>query len=253
MRHLLHSLALRKNAPEFPRGRGFRVPFAKGDLRALDRERQAMGTWASARLTARSPVSTLLHAQHYPIRCTIPMPPQPRAKAWVHGDARRVRPCPRRYQARLRARTRLQPRGGKTAPSQITRQLATSPASPNNPPMPYNFTRIEKKWQDHWLANKTFRALDPDEAGGMPKAYILDMFPYPSGAGLHVGHPEGYTATDIVSRYLRDEGVQCAASDGMGCLRAAGRAICHQAKCPSAPDHRKKHQQFPPSRSRCSA
>ncbi|MDB5300847.1 MAG: leucyl-tRNA synthetase, partial [Phycisphaerales bacterium] len=72
--------------------------------------------------------------------------------------------------------------------------------------MPYNFTRIEKRWQEHWLANGTFRALEPDEAGGMPKAYVLDMFPYPSGSGLHVGHPEGYTATDIFSRYLRARG-----------------------------------------------
>jgi leucyl-tRNA synthetase len=72
--------------------------------------------------------------------------------------------------------------------------------------MPYNFTATEKKWQQYWLANKSFRALDPAEAGGMPKAYVLDMFPYPSGAGLHVGHPEGYTATDIVSRYLRMKG-----------------------------------------------
>ncbi len=73
--------------------------------------------------------------------------------------------------------------------------------------MPYNFTAVEKKWQQHWLTNKTFRALDPDEAGSMPKAYVLDMFPYPSGAGLHVGHPVSYTATDIVSRYLRMKGV----------------------------------------------
>ncbi|HZL36269.1 MAG TPA: class I tRNA ligase family protein [Tepidisphaeraceae bacterium] len=72
--------------------------------------------------------------------------------------------------------------------------------------MPYNFTRIEKKWQEHWLANKSFAALDPADAGGMPKAYVLDMFPYPSGAGLHVGHPEGYTATDIFSRFLRMRG-----------------------------------------------
>jgi leucyl-tRNA synthetase len=72
--------------------------------------------------------------------------------------------------------------------------------------MPYNFTAIEKKWQKYWLENKTFAALDPAEAAGMPKAYILDMFPYPSGAGLHVGHPEGYTATDIVSRYRRMQG-----------------------------------------------
>ncbi len=69
--------------------------------------------------------------------------------------------------------------------------------------MAYNFTAIEKRWQSYWLEHKTFAALDPADAGGMPKAYVLDMFPYPSGAGLHVGHPEGYTATDIVSRYLR--------------------------------------------------
>src|SRR5687768_3985549 len=74
------------------------------------------------------------------------------------------------------------------------------------PPIPYNFTTIEKKWQQYWLQNKSFRAFDPAEAGAMPKAYVLDMFPYPSGAGLHVGHPEGYTATDIVSRYLRMRG-----------------------------------------------
>jgi leucyl-tRNA synthetase len=73
--------------------------------------------------------------------------------------------------------------------------------------MGYNFTAVEKKWQKHWLERKSFRALDPAEAGGMPKAYVLDMFPYPSGAGLHVGHPEGYTATDIYSRYLRMKGV----------------------------------------------
>ncbi|MGA2584619.1 MAG: leucine--tRNA ligase [Tepidisphaeraceae bacterium] len=72
--------------------------------------------------------------------------------------------------------------------------------------MAYDFASIEKKWQNHWLEQGSFRALDPDVAGGMPKAYILDMFPYPSGAGLHVGHPEGYTATDIVSRYLRMKG-----------------------------------------------
>ncbi len=73
--------------------------------------------------------------------------------------------------------------------------------------MSYNFTAIEKKWQRYWLDNRSFRALSPTEAGDRAKAYILDMFPYPSGAGLHVGHPEGYTATDIVSRYLRMKGV----------------------------------------------
>jgi leucyl-tRNA synthetase len=72
--------------------------------------------------------------------------------------------------------------------------------------MPYEPNEIEKKWQKHWLDHKSFRALDPNEAGAMPKAYVLDMFPYPSGSGLHVGHPLGYTATDIVSRYLRMKG-----------------------------------------------
>ena len=72
--------------------------------------------------------------------------------------------------------------------------------------MAYNFTTVEKKWQQYWLANRSFRALDPSEAGNMRKKYVLDMFPYPSGAGLHVGHPEGYTATDIVSRYYRMRG-----------------------------------------------
>ena len=73
--------------------------------------------------------------------------------------------------------------------------------------MAYNFTAIETKWQQYWLANKTFRALEPEEAGDVPKAYVLDMFPYPSGAGLHVGHVENYTATDIVARMLRMKGI----------------------------------------------
>ena len=72
--------------------------------------------------------------------------------------------------------------------------------------MPYNPASIEPKWQKYWLDNKCFRTLDPAESGKMPHAYVLDMFPYPSGAGLHVGHPEGYTATDIVSRFLRMKG-----------------------------------------------
>lgn len=69
--------------------------------------------------------------------------------------------------------------------------------------MEYNFTEIEKKWQDYWEENKTFKT---DDNPSKPKYYILDMFPYPSGSGLHVGHPEGYTATDIVSRYKRMTG-----------------------------------------------
>src|SRR2546430_4534751 len=72
--------------------------------------------------------------------------------------------------------------------------------------MAYNFTAIEKKWQQYWLEHKSFRAFDPADAGCMGKAYVLDMFPYPSGSGLHVGHPEGYTATDILARYQRMRG-----------------------------------------------
>ena len=67
----------------------------------------------------------------------------------------------------------------------------------------YNFSAIEKKWQKYWLENKTFKT---DNARAGEKFYCLDMFPYPSGAGLHVGHPEGYTATDILCRYKRMKG-----------------------------------------------
>jgi len=69
--------------------------------------------------------------------------------------------------------------------------------------MEYNFKEIESNWQKYWATNKTFAAKD---GGDKPKYYVLDMFPYPSGAGLHVGHPLGYIASDIVSRYKRHKG-----------------------------------------------
>ncbi|MCY8130675.1 class I tRNA ligase family protein, partial [Bacillus spizizenii] len=69
--------------------------------------------------------------------------------------------------------------------------------------MSFQHKEIEKKWQTYWLENKTFATLDHNEK---QKFYALDMFPYPSGAGLHVGHPEGYTATDILSRMKRMQG-----------------------------------------------
>jgi leucyl-tRNA synthetase len=74
---------------------------------------------------------------------------------------------------------------------------------------PYPFDQIEPKWQAIWDERQIFRALHPGEKNfdpAKPKFYVLDMFPYPSGAGLHVGHPEGYTATDIVARYKRMRG-----------------------------------------------
>ncbi|WP_300433945.1 leucine--tRNA ligase [Christiangramia sp.] len=75
--------------------------------------------------------------------------------------------------------------------------------------MSYHFNKIEKKWQKYWAENQTFKAQNPPLSGemeGAPKYYVLDMFPYPSGAGLHVGHPLGYIASDIYARFKRHKG-----------------------------------------------
>ncbi|MBL4654489.1 MAG: class I tRNA ligase family protein, partial [Bacteroidia bacterium] len=69
--------------------------------------------------------------------------------------------------------------------------------------MEYNFTDIELKWQKYWAENQTYK-VDIDTS--KPKFYVLDMFPYPSGTGLHVGHPLGFIATDIYARYKRAKG-----------------------------------------------
>ncbi|KAJ0962767.1 hypothetical protein J5N97_027889 [Dioscorea zingiberensis] len=84
--------------------------------------------------------------------------------------------------------------GGSTKPQQLQQRRA------------YPFDEIEPRWQRYWEENRTFRTPDDDLDMSKPKCYILDMFPYPSGAGLHVGHPLGYTATDILSRYKRMKG-----------------------------------------------
>jgi len=79
----------------------------------------------------------------------------------------------------------------------------------SEPKQTYDPAAIEPKWQRFWRERKVFKALNPGDAGfdpRQPKFYALDMFPYPSAAGLHVGHPEGYTATDIVSRWKRAKG-----------------------------------------------
>ena len=69
--------------------------------------------------------------------------------------------------------------------------------------MQYNFIDIEKKWQEFWAQNKTFQVF---EDISKQKFYVLDMFPYPSGSGLHVGHPLGYIASDIYARYKKHKG-----------------------------------------------
>ena len=69
--------------------------------------------------------------------------------------------------------------------------------------MEYNHKDIESRWQNYWRENKTYEV---DINNDKPKYYVLDMFPYPSGAGLHVGHPLGYIASDIYARYKRQQG-----------------------------------------------
>ena len=78
----------------------------------------------------------------------------------------------------------------------------------------YPFSDIESKWQAYWAKNKTFRAVEDQKVPREKRKYVLDMFPYPSAAGLHVGHPEGYIATDIYCRYLRMNG--CSVLHPMG-------------------------------------
>ena len=100
---------------------------------------------------------------------------------------------------------------GATSAALNSSPMPQEPQSPESADFPHRYTarladEIERAWQSRWAKAGVFRAPNPGEPGfdpSRPKFYCLDMFPYPSGAGLHVGHPEGYTATDIVSRYMR--------------------------------------------------
>ena len=97
--------------------------------------------------------------------------------------------------------------------------------------MEYNFNEIEKKWQKRWAEEKTYHVSEDESKR---KFYVLNMFPYPSGAGLHVGHPLGYIASDIYARYKR-----------MRRLRTAGGAVRHTDGTAPGGDHRAEHQPLP--------
>ncbi len=149
--------------------------------------------------------------------------------AGLVGVARGKQKVPRRGGCRDRGRSfhefvpGAKPGGSKKQKGFFRDSLFSRRRAPGPPPAPmpyyfadmnerrkpYPFDRIEPKWQARWTAEQTFRTPNPGDADfdpAKPKFYVLDMFPYPSGTGLHVGHPEGYTATDIIARFRRMRG-----------------------------------------------
>lgn len=101
----------------------------------------------------------------------------------------------------------------------------------------YDFRMIEKKWRAEWEKNPINK-----EDAVKPKFYCLDMFPYPSGSGLHVGHWRGYVLSDVVSRYKVLQGYQVLASHGLGRFRSARRKLCNQNEYTPQSFHRCEYQ-----------
>ena len=108
----------------------------------------------------------------------------------------------------------------------------------------YNPAIVEPKWQTFWERNRTFAC--PTLPKGR-KLYVLDMFPYPSGDGLHVGHPEGYTATDIVCRFNRMKGVTVMHPMGWDAFGLPAEQHAEKDGHASPSHHRKKHPKLPPA------
>ena len=104
--------------------------------------------------------------------------------------------------------------------------------------MEYNFREIEKKWQKRWVENKTYQVTEDETK---KKFYVLNMFPYPSGAGLHVGHPLGYIASDIYARYKRLQGFNVLNPMGYD----AYRTICHTNGTAPCNYDRQQYQPIP--------
>ena len=109
--------------------------------------------------------------------------------------------------------------------------------------MAYNFKDIEAKWQKKWAKDKTYKAKQPHELKDNKKPfYVLDMFPYPSGAGLHVGHPLGYIASDIYARYKRHQGYNVLHPQGYDSFGLPAEQYAIQTGQHPGKNHTSQHQ-----------